>query len=69
MSMVMTVLYSPPIPARAVAAVRVLLLCRISRMMIMRVRRRLSESEIEKYGILKRTLKVFQSMLSGIKVR
>ena len=65
----MTALYRPPIPARAVAGVRVLLLCRISRMMIMRVRRTLSEIEIEKYGILKRILKVSQSTPSRIQVR
>jgi len=52
MSMVMMVLYSPPVPARAVAGVRVPLLCRTSRVMIMRVRRTLREIETEKYGIL-----------------
>ena len=48
-SMVTTALHNPPIPAIPMAA-RVLLACRMSRMIIMRVRRTLSEREIEKYG-------------------
>jgi len=50
MSMVTTALYSPVNPEGAPIAVRILLLCRTSRITIMSVRRTLSESEIKKYG-------------------
>ena len=49
MSMVTTVLHNPPIPAIP-KALRVFLVCKMSRMTIMRVRRTLSESETEKYA-------------------
>ena len=45
-SIVMTALYNPPIPV-VPRAVRVFLACTMNRLMIMRVRRTLSESEIE----------------------
>ena len=45
-SMVTTALYNPQIPVIP-RAVRVFLVCTVSRMTIMRVRRMLSESEIE----------------------
>ena len=45
------------------------LLCRTSRVMIMRVRRTLREIETEKYGILKRTVIVSHGLLSSLDVR
>ena len=48
-SIVMMALQNPPIPVIP-RAVRVFLVCRTSRMMIMRVSSALSEREIEKYG-------------------
>ena len=47
MSMVAIVLYNPLIPAEDPVAMRTFLPCRMSRMTIMRVRRMLSEREIE----------------------
>ena len=58
----MTVLYSPPTLA---GVVRTFLLCRTSRATIMRVRRTLTVTEIEKYGILKLKATDFQMRLSG----
>ena len=52
-------LHDPPIPAPPMA-VQTFLVCRTSRMTIIRVRRMLSESEIEKYGT------VAQSLLSWV---
>ena len=49
MRMVETVLYHPLIPARYPVAVRMVLPCRTSRVTIIRVRRTLSETEIERY--------------------
>ena len=48
-SMVAMVLYNPLIPTGDPVAVRMFLPCRMSRTTIMRVRRMLSESAIEKY--------------------
>ena len=48
-SMVMIALHNPPIPAIPMA-LRMVLACKMSRITIMRVRRTLSDSEIEKYG-------------------
>jgi len=53
MSMVEIVLYNPLIPIRDPVTVRMFLPCRMSRMTIIRVRRTLSETEIEMYGIPK----------------
>jgi len=50
MSMVETALYSPLIPAADPVAARMFLPCRASRTTIIRVRRMLSETEIERYG-------------------
>jgi len=52
MSMVEIVLYNLPIPASGPVAVRTFLACRMSRMTIIRVRRTLSETEIERYATL-----------------
>ena len=49
MSMVTMTLHIPPTPVIP-RAVRVFLVCTMSRMMIVRVRMTLSESAIEKYG-------------------
>ena len=49
-SMVVIVLYNPPIPAVDPVAARTFLPYRTSRTVIMRVRRMLSESEIERYA-------------------
>ena len=49
MSMVTMTMYNPLIPPFPVE-VRMLLVCKMSRTTIMRVRRMLSDSEIEKYG-------------------
>ena len=49
MNMVAMALYNPLIPAAEPAATRTFLLCRMSRMTIIRVRRTLSETEIERY--------------------
>jgi len=68
-SMVMMAFYSPPVPTRPLAGVRESLLCRASRMMIMRVRRTLSEIETEKYGMLKRIVIVSQGLVSSLEVR
>ena len=51
MSVVETVLYNPVIPAADPVAARMFLPCRTSRTTIIRVRRTLSETEIERYGI------------------
>jgi len=51
MSMVAMVLYNPPIPAQDPVAARTDLPCRTSRRTIIRVRKTLSETGIEKYGI------------------
>jgi len=48
MNMVEIVLYNLLIPARVPVAVRTFLACRMSRMTIIRVRRTLSETEIER---------------------
>ena len=58
MNMVTMALHNPPVPAPPMA-VRMFLVCRTSRITIIRVRRMLSGSEIEKYGI------VAQSLLSS----
>ena len=50
MNMVAMALHNLPLPIPPMA-VRTPLACRISRMTIMRVRRTLSESETEKYGM------------------
>jgi len=50
MSMVATATYNPPNPTRDPVAARTFLPYRTSRTTIMRVRRMLSESEIEMYG-------------------
>ena len=62
MSIVMMVLYNPLVPARPT---RVFLLCMMSRITIMRVRRTLREIETEKYGTLKRTVVIYQVLLSS----
>ena len=49
MSIVTMALHNPPIPVIP-RAVRVSLACRMRRVMIMRVRRMLSEAEIDRYG-------------------
>jgi len=54
MSMVEIALYNPLIPTWDPVAARMFLPCRTSRMTIIRVRRTLSETEIERYGIPKR---------------
>jgi len=69
MSMVMTAVYNPVIPARTLAAVWVFLLCRTSQVMIIRVKRMLNEIETKKYGRLKWMLTAFQVPLSGCQVR
>ena len=51
MNMVLTALHNPPLPVSPIA-VRKFLACRVSRMTVIRVRRTLSESEIERYGML-----------------
>ena len=56
MSMVTMTLYNPPIPVPPMEA-RMSLAWSISRMTIMRVRRTLSDNEIEKYGRPNQTLK------------
>jgi hypothetical protein len=48
-------------------AARMFLLCRTSRMTIMRVRRTLSETEIEKYGRPKLMATEFQMLLFGLR--
>ena len=48
--MVMIVLYNLLIPVGDPTAARMYLSCRTSRMTIMRVRRTLSETEIERFG-------------------
>ena len=48
--MVTMAVHNPPLPIPPMA-VRTPLACRVSRMTIIRVRRTLSESEIEKYGM------------------
>ena len=68
MSMVMMALYSPVSPLGAPMAVRISLLCRTSRATIMRVRRMLSEIEIEKYGRPKFMATEFQMLLFGCEV-
>jgi len=50
-NMVETVLYNPVIPAADPVAARMFLPCRASRMTIIKVRRILSETEIERYGM------------------
>jgi len=52
-SMMDTVLHNPLIPTADPVTARICLPCRISRMTIIRVRRTLSETEIERYGIPK----------------
>jgi len=54
MSMVAMVLYSPLIPTGDPVAARTFLPCRTSRTTIMRVRRMLSDNEIEMYGRVER---------------
>ena len=54
MSMVEIALYNPLIPTGDPVAARMFLPCRTSRMTIVRVRRTLSETEIEMYGTPKR---------------
>ena len=49
-SIVIMALYNPPIPPGVPRTARTALQCKTSRMTIMRVRRMLSETEIEKYG-------------------
>ena len=49
-SIVIMTLYNSPIPPGLPMAARMFLQCRRSRMTIMRVRRTLSETEVEKYG-------------------
>ena len=56
MSMVTMVLYNPLIPVGASVVARMLLLRRMSRTIIMRVSRTLSESEIERYGTVDQRL-------------
>ena len=53
-SMVIMVLYNPLIPPDIPKVVQTSLQCRRSRIMIIRVRRMLSATEIEKYGTPKR---------------
>ena len=50
MNMVEIVLYNLLVPVRDPVAVRTFLPCRMSRMTIIRVRRTLSETEIERYA-------------------
>ena len=66
--MVMIVLYTPVVPAGESVAARMFLPCSKSRMTIMRVRKVLSEIEIEKYGRPKLMATVFQTLLSGCEV-
>ena len=54
--MVAMVLYNPPIPTRDPVTARMFLPCRMIRVTIMRVRRVLSETEIERCGRMKLTL-------------
>ena len=61
-------LYNPLIPTGAPMAERMFLLCRASRMTIIRVRRTLSEIEIEKYGRPKLMAIEFQMLLLGCEV-
>ena len=68
MSIVTMALYNPVIPAGAPMAVRTFLLCRTSRETIMTVRRTLSPTEIEKYGMPKLMAMLFQILLSGCEV-
>ena len=58
MNMVMMNLYIPLIPTRDPVAARTLLPYRTSRMMIVRVRRTLSETEIERFKMLIPTISV-----------
>ena len=66
--MVTMALYSPATPAGAPMAVRMFLLCRTRRVTIIRVRRTLSETEIEKYGRPKLIAIEFQMLLFGCEV-
>ena len=56
MSMVAMVLYNPAIPARDPVVARMFLPCSTSRVTIMRVRRTLSETEIERCGRVRLSL-------------
>ena len=67
MSIVTMALYDLPIPVIPMAA-RTFLLCRTSRMTIMRVRKMLSVVEIKKYGSPKSTVKLAQMLLFGREV-
>ena len=51
--MVTMAVYNPPAPPEAPIAFRMFLLCRMRRVTIMRLRRILSEREIEKYEVPK----------------
>ena len=62
--MVTMVLYNPLAPPVEPMALRMFLLCRISRTMIMSVRRALSATEIEKHATVKGTSKEDQFPLS-----
>ena len=63
----MMAMHNPPIPVIP-RAVRVFLACRISRMVIMRVSKMLSATEIERYGRLKSMAVVFQELSSGCEI-
>jgi len=67
--MVTVVLYHPPTPSGHPMATRMFLLCRASRPTIMRVRRTLSDIEIERYGIPKLKATEFQVLVPGREVR
>jgi len=62
-------LYNPPSPLSDPMAAPTFLLCRMSRMAIMRVRRTLSEIEIERYGIAKSKETTLQILVPGLEVR
>ena len=57
MNMVTMALHNPPLPDSPMA-VRTFLVCRMSRMTIVRVRMTLSDSEIEMYGMVDHSLPV-----------
>jgi len=63
--MVTVVLYHPPTPSWDPMALRTFLLCRTSRPTIIRVRRTLSEIEIERYGTAKLKVTEFQILVPG----
>ena len=64
MSMVTMALYNPPVPIIPMAS-RISLTCRASRIIIIRVRRRWSAIEIEKYGRPGSMASVYQVLIFG----